>query len=281
MIRTSQELQSPTITLVTPTFNRVEFLEECIQSVLSQSYPKLQYIICDGGSKNSEVLEVVKKYEKDLFHWDSVPDIGHAQAIRRGFDMADGQIMGYLCSDDYLLQGALAAVAAAWQKSPTSGVFYGNTVTVDQRNTVIGKKICFPFHPLSLFTTLPWSQPSTFWTREAYQQCGGNFGGKNWEWVVFEPQIDLISRLYNSNARFQYVSHFLAADRRHPDTVNARQSRLVRKVSWERIRKAQPFVTHPLVHNFVRILMRVYQLAMLIRQQEYKYLWERIYKKNA
>lgn len=78
----------PRITIVTPTSNRVEFLEECIVSVLEQKYPNLEYIICDGGSLNKEPFNVIKKYEAQIAWWDSMPDRGHAEAIRRGFDQS-------------------------------------------------------------------------------------------------------------------------------------------------------------------------------------------------
>src|SRR5437868_4069849 len=116
----------PRITVVTPTFERTEYLEECIQSVLDQNYPNLEYIICDGGSKNPALISLLKKYEGRVTWWDSLPDRGHAEAIRRGFDRSTGEIMAWLCSDDYYLPGALQAAAQAFIDRPDADVVYGH-----------------------------------------------------------------------------------------------------------------------------------------------------------
>ena len=102
--------RAPRITIITPSYNQSQFLEKCIDSILSQNYPNLEYIIMDGGSADGSV-EIIKKYEKYLTYWQSQPDGGHYAAIDSGFKRSTGEIMGWLNSDDKLHPHALMAVS--------------------------------------------------------------------------------------------------------------------------------------------------------------------------
>src|SRR4051812_20683804 len=104
----------PKITIVTPSYNQGHFLEQTIQSVLDQNYPNLEYIICDGGSKDQSV-EIIKKYEKHLAYWCSEKDRGQSHAINKGFERATGDIYAYINSDDFFHPGAFDRVAETWQ----------------------------------------------------------------------------------------------------------------------------------------------------------------------
>lgn len=89
----------PKISIVTPSFNQGQFIEETIKSVLNQEYPNLEYIIIDGGSTDRSV-EIIKKYEEHLAYWVSEPDSGHAHALNKGFSKSTGEIMAWINSDD-------------------------------------------------------------------------------------------------------------------------------------------------------------------------------------
>ncbi|MHC1706237.1 MAG: glycosyltransferase family 2 protein [Bacteroidales bacterium] len=103
----------PKISIVTPSLNQGEFIEETILSVINQGYPNLEYIIIDGGSSDG-TIEIIKKYENHLSFWVSEIDRGQSHAINKGIKLATGDIFNWLNSDDRLLPGALSAVAEAF-----------------------------------------------------------------------------------------------------------------------------------------------------------------------
>ena len=110
------------ISIITPSYNQGQYLEETIRSVRDQPYPNLEYIIMDGGSTDNSV-EIIKKYESRLAHWESRPDDGQADAINKGFNMATGDILGWLNSDDYYKPGALTEVAEYFDADDLKIVF--------------------------------------------------------------------------------------------------------------------------------------------------------------
>ncbi len=108
----------PRITIVTPSWNQGSYIEETIRSVLLQGYPELEYIVMDGGSSDGTV-EILKRYEPWVAHWESAPDRGQSHAINRGMEHAAGEITAWLNSDDVYLPGALRRVALAWEPGRT------------------------------------------------------------------------------------------------------------------------------------------------------------------
>src|SRR5215510_8054358 len=105
------------ISIVTPSYNQAAFLEETIRSVLLQGYPNLEYVIMDGGSTDGTV-EIIKKYQRWLSHWESGKDNGQADAIAKGFIKASGELGNWLNSDDVLLENALGNLASAFEHVP-------------------------------------------------------------------------------------------------------------------------------------------------------------------
>ena len=125
----------PIISVVTPSFNQGQYLEQAIDSVLSQNYPKLEYIIIDGGSTDNS-LATIKKYKKYLTYWQSKPDKGQSDAINKGLKIASGQIASWLNSDDYYLSGCFNIVANSYWKNSKASFYYGNGLRVDENGKI-------------------------------------------------------------------------------------------------------------------------------------------------
>jgi glycosyltransferase involved in cell wall biosynthesis len=126
------------VSIVTPSFNQDRYLEETIQSVLSQDYPQLEYMIVDGGSTD-RTLDVIKKHEHKLAWWISEPDRGQTDAINKGFARARGDILAWINSDDTYEPGAVAAAVNHLRDHPEIGMVYGACNYIDESGKVIGK----------------------------------------------------------------------------------------------------------------------------------------------
>jgi glycosyltransferase involved in cell wall biosynthesis len=128
----------PLVTIVTPSFNQAPFLGAAIESVLSQDYPRIEYIVLDGGSTDGSV-EVIRRYETRLAAWVSEPDRGQTEAINRGFGMARGEILAWLNSDDVYLPGAASQAVAFLQAHPEIGMVHGAAYYVDEAGVPVAR----------------------------------------------------------------------------------------------------------------------------------------------
>ena len=115
----------PRFSIVTPSYNQEQFIEETIRSVLLQGYPNLEYIIIDGGSKDKSV-EIIKKYEQYLTYWTSEPDRGQSHAINKGWQKCTGNYLAWMNSDDCYLPNALTYTIKAFLKYNCDFI-YGST----------------------------------------------------------------------------------------------------------------------------------------------------------
>ena len=201
----------PRISIVTPSFKQAGFIERTILSVVDQGYPNLEYYVQDGGSPDGTV-EVLKRHEHRLTGWQSKPDRGQAQAINRAFALTNGEIMAYLNSDDLLLPGSLAYVAAFFQRNPDVDVVYGHRIVINEKDQQIGRWV-LPGHSdkvLSWADYVP--QETLFWRRAIWEKAGGRMD----ESFQFALDWDLLVRFRDAGARFARLPRFLGGFRVHP-----------------------------------------------------------------
>lgn len=174
----------PRFTVVTPSFNQAEFIEATLRSVILQAYPNLEYIVMDGGSDDGSV-EIIRKYEPWIDHWQSAPDEGQSDAINEGFRRSTGEILAWLNSDDIYYSGVIAAGVRALE---TTGVdiFLGAMDKVQRTGPEFGSLIkrSMPhegerMHRLPVLRGRPdagafhFYQPSMFWRRAIWEATGG------------------------------------------------------------------------------------------------------------
>lgn len=166
--------QYPKISIVTPVFNQVDYIEATIQSVINQNYPNLEYIIVDGGSTDG-TLEVIKKHESFIATVISEPDKGMYDALNKGFQLSSGDIMGWINGDDILLTGSLFNMARLFKDLPEVKWVQGLQTFIDLNeniiNTCIPKKISFIKFLKGDFKWI--QQESTFWRRSLWVEAGG------------------------------------------------------------------------------------------------------------
>ncbi len=128
----------PKISIVTPSYNQAQFLEETIRSVLLQGYPNLEYIIIDGGSKDGSV-DIIRKYEQWLSYWVSESDNGQSDAINKGWSLTEGEILAWLNSDDIYEINALKTVAEFLTNQADVDMVYGDCNIINE-NSIFEKK---------------------------------------------------------------------------------------------------------------------------------------------
>ncbi|MCQ3944309.1 MAG: glycosyltransferase [bacterium] len=169
----------PKISVVTPSYNQAKYIRATIDSVLSQDYPNLEYIVMDGGSTDGTV-EILKSYGNKL-KWESKKDKGQTHAINKGLRRATGDVLAYLNSDDIYLPGALKRVGEHYAQTKADWIT-GDCLTISEDGSlsknnwlISGYKrfLLFLYSPTTLRiadSMLP--QPSTFWSRNAWEKVG-------------------------------------------------------------------------------------------------------------
>jgi glycosyltransferase involved in cell wall biosynthesis len=250
---------APLISIVTPSFNQAHFLERTIQSVLNQDYPALEYIIRDGGSTD-ETLAVLDRYRDRLAHCASQKDNGQAHALNLGFARAAGEIMAYLNSDDLLLPGALAYIAAYFAQHPEVDVVYGHRVVIDENDNEIGRWVLPPHDDKILRWADYIPQETLFWRRRIWERSGGALD----ESFRFALDWDLLLRFQGAGAKMVCLPRFLGAFRVHPaqktstqledvgaeEMARLRQRCLGRPVSWAEIgRGIGPYLAKSVIYH--------------------------------
>jgi glycosyltransferase involved in cell wall biosynthesis len=200
----------PTISIVTPSLNQGKYLERSVRSVLAQNYPKLEYIIQDGGSTDGTDF-VLKRLGSLVHHIESCKDRGQAHAINLGFTHTTGEIMAWLNSDDILLPGAVNYIANFFLKNPNVDVVYGHRILIDEEDREIGRWV-LPKHDSEI---LRWAdfipQETLFWRRRTWE-CAGGCVDENLQFAI---DWDMLLRFKLSGARFTRVPRFIGAFRVH------------------------------------------------------------------
>jgi glycosyltransferase involved in cell wall biosynthesis len=248
---------TPIISIVTPSFNSIAFIEQTIKSVLEQSYPKLEYVIQDGDSDDGTV-EIVKKYSANLAHWQSRRDKGQSHAINLGFRNTSGEIMAYLNSDDTFLPGTLHYVAQYFSKHPEVDVVYGHRVLINEEGSEIGRWILPPHCNYTILWHDFIPQETLFWRRRIWDKVGGYVD----ESFQFAMDWDLTMRFRDAGARFVRLPRFLGAFRVHSrmksidkvDMVGVKEMNVLRK-RWH-----DPEISDQQLEKFIRRYLRYHVL---------------------
>ena len=218
----------PKISIVIPSYNQGQFLEETILSIINQQYPNLEVFVVDGGSKDNSI-DVIKKYEQHLTWWVSEKDKGQSDAINKGFAKATGDIVTWLCSDDLFTEGALKKVAKIFSEfSDDIGLVYGGATLFGEN---MKSKETWGYEHAGIERYIAgqaFPQPSSFFKKKYLQEAG--------TWVREDLHLgmdfDLFARL-GCVCKFHSVNEIFSLYRLHDASKTVSQhSRLIE--DWTR-----------------------------------------------
>ncbi len=180
-------MMEPRFSVVTPSLNQVQYLEETIQSVLGQRYEDLEYTVMDAGSEDGSDV-VIKKYESALSSWVSEPDDGQADALNRAFEDSTGELLAWIASDDYYLPGALGFAASKLDPERPQ-LLFGNCIHIfDGTGRAFGSDVVARHRESRIQHQDYIIEPSSFMTRKAWEITGPYDTSLNfafdWDWFI-------------------------------------------------------------------------------------------------
>ena len=208
------------LSIITPSFNQSEYLEQTIKSVINQNGNfEIEYIVMDGGSSDNSV-KILKKYEKILknnkkitFIWKSEKDKGQSDAINKGLKLSTGDVLSYINSDDVYSPNSFKKIISFFNKNKNIGFVYGKCSIINEKGkeirqiikwyrTLIGFK--YSYGGLLIENFIP--QPATFWRRKVYEDFSG-FDVENHLCMDYEYWCR-IGQKYNGKFINKYLANF-------------------------------------------------------------------------
>lgn len=199
--------------IVTPSFNQGHFIEETILSVLNQDYPNQEYIIIDGGSTDN-TAEIIKRYESRLTYWVSEKDKGQSHAINKGFEIATGDIVCWLNSDDLFTRNSLRTVGEYFTRNDKTEMLCGDVIYINDRSEILR-----PFYSLKPKKSYAQSgvyyiaQQGMFWRRDIFDKLGGMI---NEDYHMCMDK-EFLLRCYENKINIKKINAFLGMFRRYED----------------------------------------------------------------
>jgi glycosyltransferase involved in cell wall biosynthesis len=211
--------QLPRISIITPSYNQGSFIRETIESVLTQNYPNLEYIIVDGGSTD-ETRDVIQKFESRLAWWVSEKDHGQAHAINKGFARATGEIIAWLNSDDLYVDGSLDFVGRFFAKNSDCDWLIADVANFETSQPEVQTLWTFKME----HSLVPWitrtcnpHQPGIFWRRRLLSEHG--LLNENMQYVF---DADFWCRLIAAHNYPKRVEHLVSRFRLHSGSKTVR-----------------------------------------------------------
>jgi glycosyltransferase involved in cell wall biosynthesis len=238
----------PKLSIVTPSFNQVQYIEETLHSVRKQGCREVEHLIMDGASTDGTV-DLLKRYSStpgwEYVHWISESDRGQSDAINKGFRKATGGIIGWLNSDDLFEAGSFSAVLAVFDAHPEIDFVYGDYRIMDSagKTIILKREIDFDWN-IMLCGLNYIAQPNVFFRRRVFDKLG--YLNESLHYVM---DYEFWLRAASNGFRFHHVAQTLAACRWHLDakTVSRdprieKELRSVRQQYWNKHRFHNRFV---------------------------------------
>jgi glycosyltransferase involved in cell wall biosynthesis len=227
----STSLVWPRISLVTPVFNSAKYIEQTIQSVLSQNYPNLEYIIVDGGSTDG-TIDIIRQYQDRLTSWISEPDNGMYDALNKGFARTTGEIMGWISATDQYHVGGLAVVGSVFRDLPQVEWITGRATGFSEAGMTT---VVLDIPHWSRFRFLAGAnryiqQESTFWRRSLWQLAGSRVDDSR----RYAADFELWVRFFR-HAQLYPVDALIGGFRSHGDSLGLQDMDRCHRIQQEMI----------------------------------------------
>ena len=236
----------PLVSIVTPAYNAAKFLPETLESVLSQNYPLIEYIVADGGSTDGTV-DLLERFSTRIRYFTG-PDGGPSDAIHKGFLQARGDIFAWLNADDIYLPGAVRTAAEFLAAHPEIDVVYGEGRWIDEAGKTLGRYPTLPFDSNLLARTCFICQPAAFFRASAYRRCSLDPAVK----LPFD--YDLWIRMARQGLRFTAIQQYLACTRMHSGALTLHRRDEALRRSMELLKRHYDYIPLPWVFGYTAYL---------------------------
>lgn len=213
IVKTKTRQRVPKISVITPSFNQAKYIRQTIESVLAQDYPNFEHIIIDGGSTDG-TLDILREY--DHLIWKSEPDKGQSDALNKALELATGDIIAWINSDDYYEKGAFDVVESEMSADLSKEIIIGDCqfINEDGSSKLYAKNNNLELPDLLRYWDIwiPPTQPSIFFRRSLIEEHGG-FDTT----LSYAMDYDLWLR-FASCCKFHYLPRLLAYYRLHDES---------------------------------------------------------------
>jgi glycosyltransferase involved in cell wall biosynthesis len=246
----------PLVSIVTPSYNQAQFLEQTIQSVIGQNYPHLEYLVVDGASTDGS-QEIIQKYSHRIDWWVSEADQGQAEAINKGLLRAKGDFVAWLNSDDIYLPEAISRAVSTFIQHPSAGLVYGDVLAIDENSQSTNQLRYDNWSLVDLMSFRVIGQPSVFMRRSVLEQAG--FLDASYHYLLDHQLWLRMAQI----SEICYIPGNLSAARFHPESKNVFRaaefgSEAYRILDWM---KTQPNLEPILKKNGKRIQAGAHRLS--------------------
>jgi len=238
---------APLVSVVTPSLNMDRYIPQTIESVLSQDYSPIEYIVMEGGSTDG-TLEILARY-RDRLECRSESDSGPCDAIHRGLSSATGEILVWLNADDAFLPHAVRTAVDYLVAHPDVDVVYGEGYWIDEHGSVIERYPTLPFDPKELERDCFICQPAAFIRASAYRRCGLD-PEQRWSF-----DYDLWIRMATQGVRFAHIPEYLAYSRMHQSAKTLSERNQVFRSSMDLLKRHYGYIPFSWVLNYTAYRM--------------------------
>ncbi len=248
------------VSIVTISYNQVRYLEQAICSVLEQDYPNIEYIVVDAGSTDGS-REIIEKYRDQIDQIIFESDDGPADGLNKGFQHANGDIFGYLNSDDILLPNAVSQIAQAFHKNSDASVISGHGAIIDAdgriRKQVYSHRFNLNAYAYGVCVLV---QQASFFRKDDFFRvgCFNPFNRVSWDgelWADMALSGAKFSRLHSYLANFRVHGKSITGSGEYRMEIQKQHARicqkigifpksnLKRKIIWSLNRLSDPITT--------------------------------------